>query len=193
MLEENERIQSKIQLREWLDYEMSRYGTTSYIARMFHIGERAILCRHQILLRKTEYYVNTGKKIRALIYRIALRKLQNNYAIHIPLNCCGKGLKIMHVGPILINGDATIGNDCIFHINTAIVAGGKDNGVPTVGSGVVISVGAVLVGSIYIAPNVVVGANAVVTKDIPIPNIAVAGIPAKKISDNGRLTWIGQS
>lgn len=37
----------------------------------------------------------------------------------------------MHLGPILINGRATIGKDCTFHVNTAVVAGGTNDDLPT--------------------------------------------------------------
>ena len=95
----------------------------------------------------------------------------------------------MHVGPIMINKEAKIGSDLCIHINTGIVAGGTSNGVPTIGDGVVIGIGAVVLGDIYIANNIAIGANAVVNKSFFEENIGVAGVPAKKISDNGRLTW----
>lgn len=60
--------------------------------------------------------------------------------------------------------------------------------VPKLGNGIVVEVGAVVVGG-YIANNVAIGANAVVCTDVTEENIAVAGIPAKKISNNGRLEW----
>lgn len=40
-----------------------------------------------------------------------------------------------------------------------------------------------------VADNVAIGANAVVCTDIVEENIAVAGVPAKKISSHGRLEW----
>ena len=85
----------------------------------------------------------------------------------------------MHVGSILINGRATIGKDCSIHINTAIVAGGPKDEVPSIGNGVCIGVGAVVIGGIEIQENSTIGANAVVTKSIREPNVTIAGIPAK--------------
>ena len=38
---------------------------------------------------------------------------------------------------------------------------------------------------VHLAENVIVGANAVVTKSFEEANIVIAGIPAKKISDKG--------
>ena len=156
---------------------------------IFSITEADVLRKHQMILRKTEYYVNNRKSILSKIYKTRLSRLQNKYSIYIPLNTCGKGLKIMHVGPILLNSKVTVGKDCSIHINTALVAGGTTDDVPILGNGIVIGIGAVVLGGIYIANNVAIGANAVVTKDINEENIAVAGAPAHKVSDNGRLNW----
>lgn len=41
-----------------------------------------------------------------------------------------------------------------------------------------------MIGAVKVADNVAVGANAVVTKDVLEEGIAVAGIPAKKVSNN---------
>lgn len=40
-------------------------------------------------------------------------------------------------------------------------------------------------GGITIVDSVAIGANAVVNKDILEPDIAVGGVPARKISNNG--------
>lgn len=191
MLENEVRIKSKQELKEWLRYEMSMYckSKVGMLKSFFACAETSILIRHQILLRKAEYYINTGHTIVGNIYRIRLNRLQNRYGMHIPLNCCGKGFRIVHVGPILINGNARIGKDCAFHINTAVVAGGTNDEAPYLEDGIVVGVGAVILGKVKIASNVAIGANAVVNKDVTESNVTVAGVPAKKISDNGRLDW----
>ena len=180
-------IDSKKKLKEFLDYELKKYGKSKF--DFLAITEKQILKKHQIILRKTEYYINTKKRILSVIYRFRLSKIQNKYALHIPINCCDKGLKIMHLGPILVNGNAKIGKDCSMHINTCIVAGGTDNSAPVLKDGVVIGCGAVILGGITIANNIAIGANAVVNKNFEEEDIAIAGVPAKKISDNGRTKW----
>jgi len=45
------------------------------------------------------------------------------------------------------------------------------------------------VGSVTLGSGIAIGANAVVTKSFEEDNIAIAGVPAKKISDNGASTW----
>lgn len=184
----NKIISSKKDLKEWLAYEKSRYGA-NIIRDFFLLGEHSILKRHQIILRKAEYYTNTNKKVRAAFYKIRLSRIQCKHSLHIPLNTCGKGLKIMHLGPVLMNGRVRLGENCSVHINTAFVARGTDDSVPTLGNGVVIGVGAAIVGGIYIADNIAVGACSLVNKTFDEPNIAIAGVPAKKISNNGALNW----
>lgn len=188
MLSQENRINSKQELKEWLDYELPFYGSGG-LKYVFQLSERAILCKHQKLLRTAEYYHNTQQKIPALLCCARLYKLQNKYALHIPLNTCGKGLRIMHIGPVLLNYRATLGENCKLHINTAVVAGGTSNEAPTLGNSVVLGVGAVVLGNVHVADGVAIGANAVVNKDVTEPEIAVAGVPARKVSDGGSSQW----
>lgn len=60
---------------------------------------------------------------------------------------------------------------------------------PVLDEGVIVGVGASVIGGVYVAKNVAIGALAVVTKDIKEENVAVAGIPAKPISKNGAVEW----
>ena len=95
----------------------------------------------------------------------------------------------MHVGPILMNGSVTIGENCKIHFNTAFVAGGTSQDSPTLGDSVVVGVGATVLGGITIANNVAIGAGAVVNKDVLEESVTVAGVPAKKISNHGSGNW----
>ena len=182
-------IKTKEQLKEWLSYEHQVYGNVSGLRLFCGLGEQAILWKHQKLLRKAEYYTNANKKLLSLLFRIRLNKVQTKYAMHVPLNCCGKGFKIMHVGPILINEKAIIGHDCVVHMNVAIVAGGTDDYAPVLGNNIVVGYGAVILGNTMIADGVAIGANAVVNRDVLEQGIAVAGVPSKKISEHGRSYW----
>jgi len=190
MLPIEKRIKTKKQLLETLALERAKYRTKSgWIYYWLQISENAILARHAVLLRKAEYHCNTGHKLRALWYKTLLKRLQLKYGLIVPLNTCETGFKIVHLGHILISHHCQVGKNCSFHINTALVAKGPTHQAPILGCGVVVGVGAAIVGGVRIADNVAIGANAVVTKDILEENIAVAGNPAKKISNSGRLTW----
>lgn len=184
-------ITNKNELFEYLSLELNFYGynKNSHFFWGGCIRERDILAKQTYLLRKTEYYFNTNKQIRYYIYKIRMEYLQNKYSIHIPLNVCKKGLKILHVGPILINPNSKIGENLSLHINTVIAANGHDSKAPEIGNDCVISVGAVLLGGIFIANGVVIGANSIVLKNVNESSVAIAGNPAKKISNNGKATW----
>ena len=103
----------------------------------------------------------------------------------LPASCTiGKGTVLAYGGiGIVIHARAVIGCNCLIGQNTTI--GGKSGWyeVPIIGDNVQISAGARILGPIRIGNNVIIGANAVVVKDVP-DNCIVAGIPAKIIKDN---------
>ncbi len=188
-------IKNKKELKEYIEYEKKIYKQNSFLktcVKALFGSEKAIIYKFQRRLRKTEYYYNSNKKLRYILSLMILnKKFRNKYSLHIPLNTCGKGLRIMHLGSILINGNAKLGKDVTLHINTSIVAQGVTDEVPTIGNGVGLGVGATIVGGITLANYIAVGANSVVTHSFYEENIAIAGSPAKKISNNGRKNWSG--
>lgn len=99
---------------------------------------------------------------------------------------CQGGLSFNHFSCIIINGATQIGRNCtIFHgVTTALKMGGGNAGVPSIGDNCVLGPGSKILGSVTLGDYVFVGANAVVTHNIP-SNSVVAGIPAKIISMNG--------
>ena len=192
MLTEDKRIRTRAQLKEWLAEELAPYENLGRLQKLLNLiegNEAAILRRHMILLRTTEYHINAGHRLRAGLSKLRLRRLQNRYGMHVALNCCGRGLQIAHVGPMLMNAHVTVGENCTFHFNTALVAGGTDDAVPTLGDHVILGIGAVVLGGVTLADGIAVGANAMVNKSFTEPDIAIAGVPARKISDRGSREW----
>lgn len=183
-----QRIKTKEDLKRFLDYEVQPISLFLRICPIM-ISERQLCRKHQILLRKTEFYMNSGRKFQSFFYRRCLQRFQCIYGMHIPPNVFDIGLKIIHSGPILVNSNVVAGKNCTLHVGAKIVAGGTDNGVPVIGDNVIFGVGAVALGEITIADGVAIGANAVVNRSVLEPNIAVAGIPARKISSNGSNVW----
>ena len=182
------RIKTREELRDWLDYELRRFPKHGRhrIYNLLLLSENAILRRHQILLRKTEYHINSGHRLLSKIYRLRLAMYQIKYGMHIPPNVFGRGLVVMHAGQIHINDRTRAGENCIIHVHTSLAAAGFNDGVPSIGSGVVLFMGAIVAGDIHIADNVVIGANSVVTRSVEEENVTVAGNPAKIISHKGR-------
>lgn len=70
-------------------------------------------------------------------------------------------------------------------IGQGVTIGGKSGWyeVPVIGDDVEINAGARIIGPVRIGNNVIIGANAVVVKDVP-DNCVVAGIPARIIKEN---------
>lgn len=186
---EETRIKTREQLKDWLDFELERYPNHGRyrIYNLLLMSENAVLRRHQKLLRITEYHINSGHRFRAKLYRMRLEIFQMKWRIHIPPNVFGRGLHVMHVGEMHINGKARAGENCAVHAHTSLAAAGFNDGVPTIGNGVVLFMGAIVAGNVHIADNVVIGANSVVTHSVDEENVTVAGNPAKIVSRRGRL------
>jgi len=81
-------------------------------------------------------------------------------------------------------GEGRIGDNCWISPGVTIGYKGADSGLPAIGNNVFIGVGARLLGGITIGDNVVIGANAVVVKDVPA-NCTVGGVPARIIKQDG--------
>lgn len=92
----------------------------------------------------------------------------------------GKNCDIWHSG-VIING--TIGDNCIFHGNNTIGNKGKgrETQYPTLGSNIDVGVGAVVIGKVRIADNVIIGACSLVAKDFLEPNCTIIGVPARML------------
>lgn len=103
----------------------------------------------------------------------------------------GKGLFMPHTNGIVIHTDAIIGEHCsISHqVTVGIGSRGSKRGVPIVGNRVFIGPGAKLFGSLSIGNDVAIGANAVVTKDIP-DNAVALGIPARVVNFEGSRDYV---
>jgi serine O-acetyltransferase len=95
----------------------------------------------------------------------------------IPLNCrIGGGLLIPHPNGIVIHPDAEVGPNCLLFQQVTI--GDVHGKVPRVGGHVDVGAGAKLIGGIVIGDHAVIGANSVVTSDVPAGATAV-GVPAR--------------
>lgn len=93
----------------------------------------------------------------------------------------GPGLLLIHpygsaVGRIKMGSNCTIHHNVTIGWNYKFDSQGRTG--PIIGDNVRFSPGAVVIGPLTIGSNVLVGANAVVTKDFP-SNSVIGGIPAK--------------
>lgn len=132
------------------------------------------------------------KLIPWFFYRVAKLGVEITSNIHLPAKAeIGPGLYIGHFGPIFVSKHARLGECCNISQGVTIgVAGrGENRGAPTFGDRVYLGAGSKVIGKINIGNNVAIGANAVVTKDVP-DNAVVAGVPAKILNYNGSSDFV---
>ena len=119
------------------------------------------------------------RKICSLVYRILYKLVQIVTGVELPCEAeVGRNFVIDHFGGIVVSGFAHFGDNC--RIRNGVVVGlarTDDPCAPVIGHNVDIGAGAKVLGRIRIGNNVVIGANAVVTCDVPDDSIAV-GVPA---------------
>lgn len=148
--------------------------------------------RFQIALRKLEYYsAQTGVFANLATKFWVLRKYRLGLLLgfDIPPGVFGAGLRINHHGNLIVNGASRVGRWCDIHQGVNIGAGNpksrlEEPSVPTLGDNLWIGPGAKIYGKLEVGDRVVVGANAVVNKDVPNDR-TVVGMPAKAIKDSG--------
>lgn len=142
----------------------------------------------QRTLRKLEYYKNCKKGVPSAITLLFIasrfRNLSHMLGFTIPANVFGPGLSIAHYGTIIVNPGARVGANCRLHASVNIgTQAGYGYKAPTIGSNCYIGPGAKIFGAIEIADNTAIAANAVVNKSFTEGNIAIGGIPARKIGE----------
>jgi serine O-acetyltransferase len=132
------------------------------------------------------------KKFLSVIGTLMFKLVEILYGIHIRSEIdIGPGLYIGHFGNIFVGGKTKIGKNC--NISQGVTIGwagrGENWGLPIIGDNVFIGPGAKVFGKITIGNNVAIGANAVVTKDLPDNAVAV-GVPAQIVSYEGSKDFI---
>ncbi|WP_417511583.1 serine O-acetyltransferase [Methylophaga sp.] len=99
----------------------------------------------------------------------------------IPLNLnIGGGISMPHANGIVIHPSAVIGVNCLIHQQVTLGVKRHEAKAPTLLGHVDIGAGAKIIGNIIIGKHALIGANSVVTKDVPDFAI-VAGVPARVI------------
>ena len=183
-------IKSRSDLEYYLKADAIAIGAGTKKPHLISIYETDLIWKYQINLRKAEYYYNVKRNtvlgyLLTKIYQYTLFRKQIRTGINVPLNVFGPGLSIAHLGPIVVNGHTKVGKNCRLHPFATIGTDGRSDDVAVIGDNAYISNGVKIIGAITIADDVCIGAGAVVTKSIIQPHTTWAGVPARKISDNG--------
>jgi len=144
---------------------------------------------------RTCFYLKHNLLLKYSVYpfaRLFLKHLTYKLGILIPPETTiGSGFYIGHFSGIFINARVIIGKNC--NISQGVTIGqanrGKNKGYPILGDNIYIGPGAKIIGAITIGNNVAIGANCVVTKNIP-DNSVVIGVPGHIISLNGSREYV---
>jgi len=99
-----------------------------------------------------------------------------------PATKIGSGIMFDHATGIVIGETAVIDDDCTIMQGVTLGGTGKETGDrhPKIGKGVLVSVGAKILGNLKIGDKAKIAAGSVVLKDVA-PLCTVAGVPAKPV------------
>jgi serine O-acetyltransferase len=189
-----------------MKYSEYKFLVLSDLYRITGNIKTSILIKHVMIGESFKYnfwmrtclYARTIPLLKYTIYpfaRIMLHRQTYKLGISIPHTTqIGSGFYIGHFGGIIVSGKSIIGKNC--NISQGVTIGmanrGKNKGYPQLGDNIYIGPGAKIVGAVKIGNNVAIGANCVVTKDIP-ENSVVVGIPCRVISQEGSLGYVNKT
>lgn len=147
------------------------------------------IARFHVYLRLTEYL--SGSNFAPFYYLCKWRflSLSCRLGFSIPEGTLGKGVYLPHYGTIVVNSRAFVGDYSV--LNVGVVIGRhptSKNKVPTLGQGVYLGPGVKVFGDLVIDEQSVVGANSVVTSNIPARELWV-GSPAKLLRSIGEQEY----
>jgi serine O-acetyltransferase len=148
---------------------------------------------HAVLWHKLSNFI-WRYKLKALArFSANIARILTGIEIH-PEAKIGKRLFIDHGTGVVIGQTAVIGDDVTMYHGVTLGGVGRDgdNGRrhPTVGNNVMIGAGAQILGGITIGDKSKIGANSVVTSNIP-PNVTALGIPARVVGGDDKARAYG--
>lgn len=180
---------SEFNLKMFLSYlreDARRYGYSPVRAYLLTPG-----FKYTFWMRLTKF-LYTKNRFLHILSKLRLRSLGYRLGMDIPW-CLdvGPGFYIGHFGGVVINGGVKIGANV--NVSQGVTIGihnrGERRGCPVIEDCVYIGPGAKIFGNVLVRRGAAIGANAVVTKDIPTNGVAV-GVPAKVVSFNGSKGYV---
>lgn len=164
------------ELKELVLSDLKRYGYNSEKEMSFSVKKELYGYRFTKHLRKAKYYKEHNKKIRFLFNRFMLSRYVEKYGFSISYGTnIGKGLYLGHIGSIVVNSAAVIGNNVNLSqgVTIGVAHGERKSGVPTIGNNVWIGANATIVGGITIGDDVMIAPNTFVNFDVPSHSVVI--------------------
>ena len=119
-------------------------------------------------------------------FRLRMEKYVRKYALQIPLDAeVGQGLYLGHGVSVIVNGSAVIGNDV--NLSHFVTIGSMKGAAAVIEDGAYIGPSVSLVEHVRVGRRAMVGAGAVVNRDVPAGAVA-AGVPARVVRDKAGYT-----
>lgn len=173
-------IKNKQQLLEILDEDLSRFGNKPGVLSKLLGNEEYFIWKYIEHLRHIEYHQNKFgiHKLLRLWHFYLLKRLQAKLHLAIYPNTIGPGFRIYHIGAYThVGPNVSIGKHCTFV--SGVVFGNRteeeDNRPVVVGDNCYFGIDCKILGPVKIGNNVTIGANAIVTKDVP-DGVTVVGV-----------------
>lgn len=183
-------IQSKQDLHYYLAEDDRQFAgqRIGMLARLMR-KEQYFIREYKHHMRWAEYYHNVPSSfpwVSKLLYAwhlIRYERLGAYLHYSIKLNSCGPGLSLYHTGArIAVKYGTTLGSNCT--LLEGVVFGkktGEGMELQQIGNNCFFGTGSKILGTLTIGNNVTVGANSVVTHDLP-DGVTAAGAPARILS-----------
>lgn len=136
--------------------------------------------RYIYFYRRTQLARNP---ISRFFWKFLMRQCMLRTGIQIPEDTkIGRGFRIVHFGPIVINPLAIIGEN--FNISQGCLIGnaqGKREGTPVIGNNVCMNANSIIIGGVHIGNDVLIAPGALINFDVP-DNSIVIGNPGTIIT-----------
>ncbi len=182
--------------KELINSDLDRYASRARFGLMTYIRYRWITPVPGIVFsfafRLCQHYRRRNRLLFYFFYWL-LRRVKFRYGLDISYRTTiGPGLYIGHFGGVIVHGDVVIGANCNLSqgVTLGVLNRGPNAGVPVLGDRVFVGPGAIVLGKVHIGDDSLIGANSLVTFDVPASSV-VSAAASQIVSQRGSSGYVG--